>query len=52
MCIDMRYANKAIQPTRYPEPILDDLPVKFKGAKHFTKLDMKSASHQLELDEE
>ena len=52
ICIDMRCANQAIQRTRYPVPTLDDLLVELKGAKHFIKLDLRSAFHQLELDEE
>ena len=52
ICIDIRYANKTIQPTRYPVPKLDDLFVKLKAAKHFSKLELRSAFHQLGLDEE
>ena len=47
----MRAANKAITRTRYPTPTVEDLLVKLKGSKVFTKLDMVSAFHQLELDE-
>ena len=52
LCLDMRKANTAIERTRYPTPTVDDLIVKFRGAKRFTKLDIKSAFHQLELSEE
>ena len=52
ICIDIRYANKTIQPTRYPVPKLDDLFIKLKAGKHFTKLELRSAFHQLGLDEE
>ena len=51
ICLDMRCANKAITRTRFPTPTVDDLLVKLKGSAVFTKLDLKSAFHQLELDE-
>ena len=35
-----------------PTPTVDDLIVKLRGAKRFTKLDLKSAFHQIELSEE
>jgi len=52
LCVDMRCANKAIQRTRYPTPTVDDLKTKLQGSEIFTKLDMRSAFHQLELAEE
>lgn len=52
VCVDMRNANKAIERTRYPTPTVEDLIGKLSGAKYFTKLDMNSAFHQLELDPE
>ena len=51
VCIDMRCANKAIERTRFPTPTVDDLLHKLSGAKHFSKLDLNNAFHQLELDE-
>ena len=50
LCIDMRGPNQAIERTRYPIPTLEDLTFKLKDAKVFTKLDLNSAFHQLELD--
>jgi len=52
LCVDMRCANKAIKRTRYPTPTIDDLKSKLRGATVFTKLDMRSAFHQLELSKE
>lgn len=52
LCVDMRCANKAIKRTRYPTPTIDDLKCKLRGANVFTKLDMRSAFHQLELSKE
>ena len=45
----MRNANTAIERTRFTTPTVDDLIFKLKGAKYFTKLDLNSAFHQLEL---
>ena len=42
LCVDMREANKAITRTRYPTPTVEDLQIKLKDAKVFTKLDMVS----------
>ena len=48
----MRGPNKAIERTRYPTPTLDDIRFKMKDSNFFSKLDLKSAFHQLELAEE
>ena len=52
LCIDMRNAITAIERTRFPTPTVDDLIFKLKGAKCFSKLDLNSAFHQLELHED
>ena len=52
LCVDMRGANQAIQRTRYPIPTLEDLTFKLKDSTVFSKLDLTSAFHQLELDEQ
>ena len=51
VCIDMREANKAITPVRYPTPKVEDLLVKLKVSAVFSKLDLVSAFHQIELNE-
>ena len=48
----MRNANTAIERTGFPTPTLDDLIFELKWAKYFTKLDLNSAFHQLELHED
>ena len=48
----MRNANTAIERTRFPTSTVDDLIIKQDGAKYFTKLDLNSAFHQLELHED
>lgn len=50
--IDMRKPNKAIQRARYPLPELSKFHKQLSGAKFFTKLDLKSAFHHIELDED
>ena len=45
----MRNVNTAIERTQFPTPTMDDLIFKLKEAKYFTKLDLNSALHQLEL---
>ena len=52
LCIDMRQPNTAIQRERHPQPTIDDLIHDLNGARHFSKLDLSSAYHQPELDEE
>ena len=52
ICIDMRQANKAIVRERHPIPTLDEVLIDLNRSTIFTKLDIKSAFHQIELDEE
>lgn len=49
ICIDMRQANKAIVRETHPLPTLDDIWPQLKGAKVFSKLDIRNAFHQIEL---
>ena len=50
--VDMRCANRAIKQTNIPIPRAEEISSQLAGYKFFTKLDLKSAFHQLELDEE
>ena len=50
--IDMREANPAIKDTHIPVPRVDDIQARLAGNKIFSKLDLRSAFHQLEIDEE
>eukprot|EP00112_Aurelia_sp_Birch-Aquarium-sp1_P023569 Seg707.7 transcript_id=Seg707.7/GoldUCD/mRNA.D3Y31 product="putative protein K02A2.6" protein_id=Seg707.7/GoldUCD/D3Y31 len=52
MCIDMHVPNKAILRERHPSPTIDDLIQQLNGSSYFSKLDLSSGYHQLELDEE
>ena len=51
ICVDMRAANKVITRTQYPTSTVNHLLVKLNGLKTFTKLDMRPAFHQIELDQ-
>ncbi|KAK3092457.1 hypothetical protein FSP39_003031 [Pinctada imbricata] len=51
MCVDMRLPNKAILRTRHITPTVDEIIHDLNGSKFFSKLDMNSGYHQLELDE-
>ena len=50
--VDMRKPNEAIQATNIPIPRAEDIRAQLAGNKVFSKLDFKSAYHQLELDPE
>ena len=45
----MRHANTGIGRNYFPTPTIDDLIFKLKGTKYFTKWDVNSSFHQLEL---
>ena len=50
--VDMRCANKAIMPTNIPIPRAEDIKTQLSNCKYFSKLDLRSAFHQLEIDEQ
>lgn len=51
LCLDMRQANRAILRENYPLPTFESFITKLRNAKLFSRLDLKDAYHQLELDE-
>ncbi|XP_055597689.1 uncharacterized protein K02A2.6-like [Uranotaenia lowii] len=51
LCLDMRQLNKAVIRETHPLPTIEDIRWKLNGAVFFTRLDIKDAFHQLELDE-
>ncbi|XP_055714982.1 uncharacterized protein K02A2.6-like [Phlebotomus papatasi] len=50
LCIDMRRANQAIVREQYPLPTIESYLHRLAGARLFSRLDIKNAFHQLELD--
>ncbi|XP_062534142.1 uncharacterized protein K02A2.6-like [Armigeres subalbatus] len=52
LCIDMRRANAAIVQERHIMPTIEDFLPKFISAKWFSRLDVKEAFYQIELDTE
>lgn len=50
ICIDMRRANTAIHRENHPLPTMDQLLPNFRKAKLFSRLDIKDAFHQIEID--
>lgn len=51
LCVDMRRANSAILRERHMMPTIEDFLPRFASAKFFSRLDIKEAFHQVELDE-
>ena len=49
MFIDYRQLNKVIIKNKYPIPMIDDLFDIFKGASHFSKIELRSGYHQLRV---
>jgi hypothetical protein len=52
LCIDYHQLNKATIKNQYPLPRIDDLFDQMKGAMMFSKIDLKSGYHQLQIKED
>src|SRR5436190_10612658 len=51
MCIDYRSLNKVTIKNKYPMPRIDDLFDQLKGAKYFSKIDLRTGFRQLRVRE-
>jgi len=52
LCIDYRQLNKVIVKNKYPLPRIDDLFDQLKGARVFSKIDLRFGYHQLRIKEQ
>ncbi|KAK4328257.1 hypothetical protein Pmani_001375 [Petrolisthes manimaculis] len=49
ICADLRIANKAVKRTHHPIPTVEQLLSEVNGARKFSKVDLNSYYHQIEL---
>ena len=49
LCIDYRQLNKVMIKNRYPLPRIDDLFDQLRGARVYSKIDLRTSYHQLRV---
>jgi hypothetical protein len=50
MCVDYRLLNEVTTKNKYPLPRIEDLFDQMRGAKVFSKTDLRSGYHQMKID--
>jgi hypothetical protein len=50
MCVDYRSLNDVTMKNKYPLPRIEDLFDQMRGARVFSKIDLRSGYHQIGLD--
>ena len=51
LCVDYRALNEVTIKNKYPLPRIDDLFDQLKGAKYFSKIDLRSGYFRLKIRE-
>jgi hypothetical protein len=49
MCVDYRSLNDVINKNKYPLPCIEDLFDHIRGARVFSKIDLRSGYHQMKI---
>jgi hypothetical protein len=49
MCVDYRYLNDVTMKSKYPLPRIEDLFDRMRGARVFSKIDLRSGYHQMKI---
>ena len=52
LCMDYRRLNRVTVKNKYPLPRIDDLLDQLRGSKYYTKIDLRTGYHQLQIREE